>query len=171
FNKSEIQTIADSNITTHVFINEKGTDLFKVIEKLVLDAQLDFFQKEGVYTLRWANKQRDVTEEIESYQLFDNPPPWDDSRIQSIKTIGVTYQYDYRQKIGDIYYDDSKQTQALKDNRKAIDETFSVNLTNATQVNSIYSEYYTRFVQLARVVTLNLTKPFASGLTDFVSLP
>ncbi|MCP4395349.1 MAG: hypothetical protein GY804_13945, partial [Alphaproteobacteria bacterium] len=47
FNKSEIQTIADSNITTHVFINEKGTDLFKVIEKLVLDAQLDFFQKEG----------------------------------------------------------------------------------------------------------------------------
>ncbi len=171
FNQTEIAKIKALGYTTHVYIDEKGKDLNQIIEKLVLDAQIDFFQQQGVYTMRQANEQRTVTETIESYQLFDNPPPWDDSRVQSIKTIAVTYGYDYRQKIGDLYYDESKQTQALLDNRKAIDETFSVNLTNATQVNSIYSEYYTRFVKLARVVTLNLTKPFTAGLTDFVSFP
>lgn len=171
FNIEEIETIRALNYQVHVNLDTKGEELFKVVEKLILDTQIDFLQLEGVYTMRRANEQREVTQAIDTFTIFDNPIPWDNSRIESIKTISVVYDYDYRTKDGLLYYDNTQEEDAVKSNKKAVDKDFTVSLSDASQVESIYTEYYNRFTQLVRVLILNSTIPFIAGLTDFVSLP
>jgi len=171
YNLDEIQDIQDAGYTTHVFIITKGKELFKVIEQLVLEIQVDFFQQEGIYTMRFSNELRAVTEEIETYEFISTPPAWDNTREKTIKTIEVLYNKDYREDLTDRYYDASKESEALLNNRRAEDKTFEVNLNNQVHVELIYDQYYSRFIKLPRTVTVNRTIPFTAGLTDFISFP
>ena len=120
-------------------------------------------QQEDVLTIRQSNVARLSSESIENYQIIDNPPKWDNNRTDTIKTITVNYDYDYREKLYNTYYDDSLLQFAIDENRKAVDESFNVNLVDSANVESIYTTFYSRFVKVPRTVTINRTFAFNSG--------
>lgn len=171
FEIDEIEKIRLANYQTHVYIDEKGKKLNKIIEQLVLEIQCDMYQVEGKLTMRLSNEQRAKTEAIDISDLINTPVPWRNDRGTTIKTIEILYNQDYREKLFDRYYDDSNEGQAILNNRKAEDKTIEVNLTNGAQVQSIYSVYYSRFVKLPRTITIDLKKAFIAGVTDFIEMP
>lgn len=170
YNLDEVGIIKALDYKVHVYIDEKGKELNKIIESLIMGARIDFFQQGDVFTMRRTDELREATEYIQTYQLESTPAPWTNSRGKTFKTIEVLYNTDYREKLSDRYYDDSRESEALENNRKAEDKTETVLLTNASQVADIYDDFYSRFVKLPRTVTINLMKPFTAGLTDFVEL-
>ncbi len=169
FNKEEIEIIRDLNYKTHVYIDTSGEELYSVIEKLVMDIHVDFFQQGVALTMRLGNEARASTESIPRAQLFDNPAPWVNDRIDTVKTISVEYNIDYRLDTSDTYYDDSRESEAVENNRKAVDKTFESNLINIDDIIEIYESYYSRFTAPSRTVTINRAYPFEAGLTDFVT--
>lgn len=171
FNKTEIEVIRALDYDTHVNITGKGVQLFKVIEKLCTDIQTDMFQQGDVLTMRAANTPRASVETIPNYQIIQNPPGWSTNRTDTIKTITVNYAQDYRTKLFETYYNNDNQQQAEDNNRKAIDQEFTINLTTIADIIEIYTEYYERFIDVPRVVTIDRTIPFMAGLADFISFP
>jgi hypothetical protein len=171
FNKEEIEEVRSQDYTTHVYITERGNTLIKVIEKLCDDIKIDFFQQGEVLTMRESNKRRASVEEIENFQIIDNPPSWDNNRTDTIKTISVDYNPDYRTKLSETYYDNSLLQEAIDNNRNAVDEVFSVNLNSVTDIETIYDLFYNRFVEVPRTVTLRRTIPFTARVADFVTFP
>ncbi len=169
FNVTEINIVKALGYNTHIYIDESGEKLRTVIEKLIMDIQVDFFQQGSVLTMRTANNIRQVSEEIPSFQIIENPPGWTENRASTIKTIDVTYSIDYRTEEGLTYYNDTKQAVALKNDRKAIDQTFTVNLTQASDVAEIFAAYYTRYVEISRDISFSRIFPFSAGLTDFIT--
>jgi hypothetical protein len=119
--------------------------------------------------MRQSNEERASVEDVPYYQIQDNPAPWINDRTETVKTITVNYNYDYRLDSYDTYYDGSQEQEAIDNNRKAVDKTFTVNLTSALDIASIYGDYYDRYLQPTRVVTINRAIPFTAGLTDFVT--
>jgi len=169
FNKTEVEIVRDLDYSTHVNIDTSGLELFEVIQKLADDIKIDLFQQGSVLTMRAANTIRSVTEEIPQHEFVLNPPPWSNNRTDTIKSITVEYSHDYRTDLSLKYFDDSEQTTALDNNRKAIDQNFNTNLTVLSDVEEIYTEYYLRFINISRTVTIDRTIPFTAGLTDFIS--
>jgi len=171
FNKEEIEEIRDLDYTTHVYITGKGETLQKVIQKLCDDIKIDFFPQGSVLSMRESNKRRASVESVLNYQIIGNPPKWDDSRTDTIKTVTVNYNYDYRTKLSETYYNNDLEQDAIDNNIYAVDESFDVNLDNATDVDNIYDLFYNRFVFTPRTVTVNRTFPFMARVTDFVTFP
>lgn len=169
YNLNEIEQVRSLGYHTHVYIDEKGEQLFKTIEKLILDIQIDFFQQGSVLTMRKGNEERASTEDIPVEQITDNPAGWVNDRTDTVKTISVGYNRDYRLDSFETYYDATKEQEAIDGNLKAIDKVFETNLTDAGDVQTIYDEYYSRFTAPSRTVTINRTWPFKAGLTDFVT--
>ncbi len=169
FNMTEMDAIAALSYTTHVYIDEDGEELSDIIEKLVTDIQCDFYQQGSVFTLRKGNEERASREEIYTYEISDNPAGWVNDRTDTVKTISVGYNRDYRLETYDKYYDDSQEQTAYDNNRKAVDYETETNLISALDVAEIYDEYYNRFIAPSRVVTINRLLPFTAGLTDFVT--
>lgn len=171
FNVSEVEAIQALDYDTQVNITGKGLQLRKVIEKLCDDIKVDMFQQGDVLTMRPANTIGISSETIPNYQIVQNPPPWSTNRTDTIKTISVGYKQDYRTKLSDTYFDNILEETALDNNRKAIDQTFDTNLTTEADIIEIYTEYYERFVEVPRVVTIDRTIPFMAGLADFITFP
>ena len=169
FNKNEIENIRALDYETHVYINKSGKELFKVIERLMMDIQVDFFQQGSILTMRKSNEERASVEDVPLYQITDNPAGWVSDRTDTVKTISVSYDQDYRLKSGTVYFDGSKEDDALDANLKAIDKPFETNLISESDIIEIYDEYYTRFTAPSRTVTVNRVVPFSAGLTDFVT--
>jgi hypothetical protein len=171
FNKEEIEIIKALDRTTHIYIDEKGEVLSRVIEKLCTDIQVDLLQIGGVLTLRESNTVGVVQEAIPTRQIIDNPPPWSTNRIDTVKSIAVTYNSDYRLDIAETYFNNSEEATAVLNNRKAVDKSFETNLTLEADVQEIYDIYYNRYIQTLRTVTINRTVPFMAGISDFISFP
>ncbi len=168
FNQIEVEAIRNLNFTTHVYSDKSGEKLRDVIETLISDVQVDFFQQGSVLTMRKSNEERTPTEEVQYWEISDNPAPWVDDRTDTVKTISIGYNRDYRQDTFDTYYDDSNEETAIDNNRKAVDKVIETNLTNRDDVSEIYDEYYNRFVVASRAITINRLRPFTAQLTDFV---
>ncbi len=171
FNVPEIEVIKALDYQAHIYVPYDGLEVRDIIEKLMADAQIDFYQQGSVLTMRAANTERVSIEAIPTHEIIDNPPPWENDRLETIKTIAVGYNKDYRTDQYITYYDNSKQTEAVNNNRKAIDKLFDTNLTNQNDVISIYGAYYSRFINISRTVTIDRTIPFTAGLGDFVTFP
>jgi len=171
FNKEEIEVIRALDYTTHVYVDGTGNTLIEVIEKLCDDIKIDFFQQGSVLSMRESNKARESVEEISNYQIIDNPPAWNNNRTDTIKTISVNYNHNYRTDLSETYYDDSLLQEAIDENRNAVDQVFDVNLNSPADVSSIYDLYYERFVNVPRMVTINRTIPFKARVADFVTFP
>lgn len=171
FNKEEIEVIRALDYTTHVYIDGTGSTLISVIEKLCDDIKVDFFQQGSVLSMRESNKIRESVESIPNYQIIDNPPAWNNNRTDTLKTISVNYNKDYRTDLNKTYYNDSLQEEALDENRNAVDQVFDVNLDNEADVIDIYDLYYNRFVNVPRMVTIRRTIPFTARVADFVTFP
>jgi len=171
FNKTEIEIIRALDYSTHVNIDTSGDKLTKVIEKLCSDIQVDMFQQNSVLTMRAANTIGIVAEEVPTYQIIQNPPGWSTDRTDTIKTITINYSQDYRTKLYDTYFDDTFEAEAVNNDRKAIDEEFTTNLTVEADIIEIYTEYYERFIEVPRTIKIDRTIPFMAGLSDFVSFP
>lgn len=169
FNIKEIDDIKTLGYQTHVYVDEKGESLNSVIEKLIMDINVDFFQQGSVLSMRLSNQERASREDITPSQIFDNPSGWVNDRTDTVKTINVTYNQDYRTEENDTYYNAEFEQTAIDNNRKAVDKNFDTNLTQVEDVTEIYNAYYSRFVVPSRTVTVN--KAFASRaeLTDFVT--
>ena len=167
FNYNEIETIRALDYTTHVYIDEKGDKLRDVIQKLISDIQVDFFQQGSVLTMRKSNVERPSVEDVPYWEISDNPAPWVDDRTDTVKTIAIGYNRDYRQDTFDTYYDSSQEQEAIDNNRKAVDKSEVTNLTTRTDVAEIYDEFYDRFVVPSRTITINRLRPFTAMLTDF----
>jgi hypothetical protein len=171
FNKASFEAIRALNYTTHVYIDEKGSVLSDVIQKLCSDIQVDMLQVGGVQKLLQSNVIGTVSEEIPTYQILDNPPPWNTNRVDTVKTISVGYNNDYRLSIAETYFNNDEETTAVLNNRKAVDKTFETNLTLEADVQAIYDVYYDRYIQTLRTLTINRAVPFTSEVGDFISLP
>jgi hypothetical protein len=169
FNISEVEVVRALDYQAHVYITKTGKELFKVIEKLVMDIQVDFFQQGSVLTMRKSNEERASSEDVPLFQITDNPAGWVSDRTDTVKTIAVSYDHDYRLKAGTTYFDDTNEEAALTSNLKAIDKTFETNLISESDIIEIYDEYYTRFTAPSRTVTVNRVIPWMAGLTDFVT--
>lgn len=169
FNITEIEQIRALDYITHVYITGRGQSLSKTIEKLCSDIKVDMFQQGDVLTMRQSNVPSVFSEEIPQYQIIDNPPAWNTNRTDTIKTITVNYNQDYRQKLFNTFYSDANQQEAIDNNLASVDQSFDVNLTNLSDVEGIYETFYNRFVEVPRVVTINRTIPFSAGLADFVT--
>jgi len=169
FNKDEIEQIRNLGYETHVYIDGKGEELSKVIEKLCSDIKVDMFQQGDVLTMRQSNVLGLSFEDVPVYQIIDNPPSWNTSRTDTIKTITVNYNQDYREKLFQTYFNDENEQTATDNNLATVDESFDVNLTDILDVTDIYDTYYNRFIEIPRVVTLNRMYPYMSGLADFIT--
>jgi hypothetical protein len=169
FNQTEVEKIRALNYETHVYIDDGGEELVDVIEKLVMDIQVDFIQQGLLLTMRDTNEERESSETILPRELTDNPAPWVNDRTSTCKTITATYNQDYRQETYTTYYDDSEEQTALDNNRKAEDIEFETNLVNQADVAAIYGQYYTRFVVPSRTITINRRGPITAGLSDFIT--
>jgi len=171
FNKTEIEVIRALAYTTHVYLDGSGKTLIDVIEKLCDDIKIDFFQQGSVLSMRESNKIRESVESIPNYQIIDNPPPWNNNRTDTLKTISVNYNKDYRTELSKTYYDDTLLQEAIDENRNAVDQVFDVNLDDEADVIAIYDLYYNRFINVPRTVTINRTIPFTARVADFVTFP
>lgn len=169
FNIAEIDAVKALDYKTHVYISEKGEKLSAVIEKLVMDIQVDFFQQGSKLTMRESNEERTAVCDIPPREIKDNPAGWVNDRTDTVKTISVTYNQDYRTEETETYYDNSNEQEAIDNNRKAVDKEFNTNLTSASDVAAIYDAYYSRFVVPSRTITVNRTFATSAGLTDFVT--
>lgn len=170
FNKTEIEQIRNLGYLTHVYVDKSGEKLSSVIEKLVIDINVDFFQQGSPFTMRLANQERPSTEEVKTFELSDNPAPWVNDRTETIKTISVGYNRDYRTDTFDTYYDDSREQEAIDNNRRSVDKVIETNLLNSGNVASIYDVFYERYSKPSRTVTINRLRPFMANLSDFVLL-
>lgn len=169
FLKNDIEIIRALGYQAYVYVDGSGEELRTVVEKLCMDSLIDFLPIGSTLTMKQSNTEEASIEDIPYYQITDNPAPWVNDRTDTVKTVTVQYNYDYRTDTYETYYDASREQEAIDNNRKAVDKVFTVNLTSLLDIESIYTDFYDRYVEPTRVVTINRTIPFTAGITDFVT--
>ena len=172
YNIAAVEAIRALGIETSIYISESGEDLNTTIEKLVSDAQLLFYQKATLLTMAQANVMSTPVEEVFPWQFFRSPPGWQNNSLDTIKTISVDYDQSLRTDETVTYFDNSRETDAVRAELTATDKPFFVNLTNRAQIESIYGTYYERFATVIRTVSVRTILPLlVAGLGDFIILP